>query len=137
MTSFTTASGALFRDRDLFVHDGSHLRRLRLSSNIQMLFAAALGVLLAFSTFLTGAFPDPVGRSDRHFRRFRDFARLASMTDQKSRSSKSASNCSPRCSPAMTSTRRARQIATTSAATQLGQGGPFEPVKAGSDPTFK
>ena len=51
MTTLSTASGAIFRGRDVFVHDGRQLRRLRLSSNLQILFAVALGLLIAFSTY--------------------------------------------------------------------------------------
>ena len=137
MAFLLTASGALFRDRDLFVHDGRQLRRLRLSSNLQMLFAIAFGLLIAFSTFSLVRFLTPSAApvvaavSD-------DMARLASMTEQKikiieERQQLLASMLAGHdVDPAIL-----RHIATTSAATQLGQGGPYEPVKADSDSTFK
>ena len=139
MTTLSTASGAIFRDRDLFVHDGRQLRRLRLSSNLQMLCAIAFGLLIAFSTFSLVRFLSPSAAptviaaavSD-------DMARLASMTEQKikiieDRQQLLASMLAGHdVDPAIL-----RQIATTSAASQLGQGGPFEPAKADSDSTFK
>ena len=41
----------LLRDRDLFVHDGATLRRLRLSAPVQGLFLVILVALIAFSGF--------------------------------------------------------------------------------------
>ncbi len=41
----------LIRDRDLFVHDGATLRRLRLSAPVQGLFLAFLFALVAFSGY--------------------------------------------------------------------------------------
>jgi murein DD-endopeptidase MepM/ murein hydrolase activator NlpD len=136
MSTIQAASGALFRDRDLFVHDGRKLRRVRLSSNVQALFAVLFGLLIAFSTyslvrFLTpSAAPIVVTASD-------DMARLATLTEQKvkiieERQQLLASMLAgDDVDPALL-----RQIATTPAAA-LAQGGPYEPVKADSDTTFK
>ena len=138
MTTLSTASGALFRDRDLFVHDGRQLRRLRLSSNLQLLFAIALGLLIAFSTFSLVRFLSPSAAPTVVAAVSDDMARLAAMTEQKikiieERQQLLASMLAGQdVDPALL-----RQIATTSAATQLGQGGPYEPVKANSDSTFK
>ena len=138
MTSHTTAKSALFRDRDLFVHDGRRLRRLRLSSNVQLLFALVLGLLVAFSTFSLVRFLTPSTAPTVIATASDDIARLASLTEQKVRvleqrqqllASMLAGND---VDPAIL-----RQIATTSASAELGQGGPFEPVKADSDSTFK
>ncbi|MEO6579977.1 MAG: M23 family metallopeptidase [Sphingomicrobium sp.] len=137
MASIMAASGTFFRDRDLFVHDGRKLRRLRLSSNVQALFALMLGMLIAFSTyslvrvFTPTAAPIVASAST-------DMARLASVTEQKikiieERQQLLASMLAgDDVDPAIL-----RQIATTSAAQSLGQGGPLEPVKADSDMTFK
>jgi len=137
MANIMAASGALFRDRDLFVHDGRRLRRLRLSSNVQTLFALMLGLLIAFSTyslvqvFTPAAMPIAETASD-------DMARLASVTEQKIRIIEERQQllasmlAGDDVDPAIL-----RQIATTSAAQSLGQGGPLEPVKADSDSTFK
>jgi murein DD-endopeptidase MepM/ murein hydrolase activator NlpD len=50
MSQLLTA-GALFRDRDLFVHDGSKLRRFRLSAPVQLFFLACMIAMLAWSVF--------------------------------------------------------------------------------------
>ena len=51
MTAVLAISQKLIRNRDVFVHDGSTLRRRRLSVPFQMMFLAALAVLVAFSGF--------------------------------------------------------------------------------------
>ena len=138
MTNLSTASGALFRGRDLFVHDGRHLRRVRLSSNLQLLFAIALGLLIAFSTFSLVRFFSPSAAPTVIGAVSDDMARLASMTEQKVRILEQRQQllasmlAGDDVDPAIL-----RQIATTSAASELGRGGPYEPVKADSDSTFK
>ncbi len=53
MAQVMTATYGLFRDRDLFVHDGSKLRRFRLSAPVQaILFLVFLG-LVAWAAFAT------------------------------------------------------------------------------------
>ena len=42
MTKVLATASGLFRDRDFFVHDGTQLRRFRLSASIQIVCAAAL-----------------------------------------------------------------------------------------------
>ena len=138
MTNLATASGAIFRGRDVFVHDGRQLRRLRLSSNLQILFAVALGLLVAFSAFSLVRFFAPSSAPIVVATVSDDMARLAALTEQKiriieERQQLLASMLAGRdVDPAIL-----RQIATTSAASQLGRGGPYEPVKATSDSTFK
>ena len=84
MANILAASGALFRDRDLFVHDGKQLRRLRLSGDLQMLLALMLGLLVAFSAysmvrvFSPAAVATPVATTVSN-----DISRLASLTEQK------------------------------------------------------
>ncbi len=53
MTQVLSATGVLFRDRDLFVHDGSKLRRFRLSAPIQAVFFLVLMGLVAWSSYAT------------------------------------------------------------------------------------
>lgn len=53
MTQVLAATGALFRDRELFVHDGSKLRRFRVSAPVQAVFFAILMGLVAWSAFAT------------------------------------------------------------------------------------
>jgi murein DD-endopeptidase MepM/ murein hydrolase activator NlpD len=53
MAQVLAATGALFCDRDLFVHDGSKLRRFRISAPVQaVLFAILLG-LVGWASFAT------------------------------------------------------------------------------------
>jgi murein DD-endopeptidase MepM/ murein hydrolase activator NlpD len=67
MTQVLAATGALFRDRELFVHDGSKLRRFRVSAPVQAVFFAILICLIAWSGFATArmiARPQAAGLSD-------------------------------------------------------------------------
>ena len=53
MTQVLAATATLFRDRDLFIHDGSSLRRFRISAPIQaVLFIVLLG-LVAWASYAT------------------------------------------------------------------------------------
>ncbi|MEP7130246.1 MAG: M23 family metallopeptidase [Sphingomicrobium sp.] len=53
MTQVLAATATLFRDRDLFIHDGSSLRRFRISALIQaVLFIVLLG-LVAWASYAT------------------------------------------------------------------------------------
>jgi murein DD-endopeptidase MepM/ murein hydrolase activator NlpD len=53
MTQVLAATSTLFRDRDLFIHDGSRLRRFRVSAPIQaILFVLVLG-LVAWASYAT------------------------------------------------------------------------------------
>ena len=56
MTQVLAATGALFRDRDLFVHDGSKLRRFRISAPVQGVLFIALMALVAWSSYATARF---------------------------------------------------------------------------------
>ena len=51
MAQVLAATSTFFRDRDLFVHDGTKLRRFRLSAQIQATFFIALMALLAWSGY--------------------------------------------------------------------------------------
>src|SRR5690348_1910104 len=53
MTQVLAATTGLFRDRDLFVHDGSKLRRFRISAPVQaVLFLVLLG-LVTWASYAT------------------------------------------------------------------------------------
>src|SRR3982751_6128747 len=53
MTQVLAATSTLFRDRDLFIHDGSKLRRFRISAPFQAaLFVILLG-LVAWASYAT------------------------------------------------------------------------------------
>src|SRR6476661_3795828 len=53
MTQVLAATGALFRDRDFFVHDGSKLRRFRISAPLQAVFFLVLLGLVAWASYAT------------------------------------------------------------------------------------
>ena len=53
MTQVLAATTALFRDRDLFIHDGSKLRRFRVSAPVQALLLRDSDVLVAWASFAT------------------------------------------------------------------------------------
>jgi len=53
MTQVLAATSALFRDRELFVHDGSKLRRFRISAPVQAVFFLILMALVGWSSFAT------------------------------------------------------------------------------------
>jgi len=53
MAQVLAAANALFRDRDLFIHDGSRLRRLRISAPIQAFFFLVLMLLVGWASFAT------------------------------------------------------------------------------------
>lgn len=47
------AAAALFRDRDFFIHDGSHLRRFRISAFAQLVLSVVALALVAWAGFVT------------------------------------------------------------------------------------
>ena len=134
MPKVLTASSALFRDRDLFVHDGTKLRRLRVSWRAQALFAMFIGVLVAFSSYSIVRFVSPTQASTVSSEIPAAMARLAAATEQRVNEIEqrqqllAAMIAGDEIDPAVL-----RRIASSSAE---GVGGPLEPV-SGSDATFK
>jgi murein DD-endopeptidase MepM/ murein hydrolase activator NlpD len=53
MTQVLAATTGLFRDRDLFIHDGTKLRRFRISAPLQAVFFLALLGLVAWASYAT------------------------------------------------------------------------------------
>lgn len=53
MTQVLAVTTGLFRDRDLFVHDGSKLRRFRISAPLQAVFFVAVLGLVAWASYAT------------------------------------------------------------------------------------
>ncbi len=51
MTHAIATTAGIFRTRDLFVHDGSHLRRLRLSAAVQIAMLVLVLLLTAWSAY--------------------------------------------------------------------------------------
>jgi murein DD-endopeptidase MepM/ murein hydrolase activator NlpD len=134
MTSILAASSALFRDRELFVHDGTKLRRLRLSARAQALFAMLVGVLIAFSSYSLVSFLSPTKTATVTSEVPAEMVRLAAATEQRvieiehRQQLLAAMLAGKEIDPAVL-----RRIASSSAE---GVGGPLEPV-GGSDATFK
>ncbi len=58
MTQVLAATAGLFRDRDLFVHDGSKLRRFRISAPLQAVFFIVLLGLVAWASYATARLID-------------------------------------------------------------------------------
>ena len=53
MAQVLAAANTLFRDRDFFIHDGSRLRRFRVSAPVQGVFFLILMALVAWASFAT------------------------------------------------------------------------------------
>ena len=53
MTQALSANAGLFRDRDLFIHDGSRLRRFHISAPVQAVFFVALLLLVGWASYAT------------------------------------------------------------------------------------
>ena len=53
MFDLTNSKGGVIRNRDIFLHDGQHLRRVRLSVGMQMVFAALIVAIIGWSSFVT------------------------------------------------------------------------------------
>ena len=59
MSTVLAATSGLFRDRDFFVHDGTQLRRFRLTANIQLVAFVCLMALVAWSSYAFARFMNP------------------------------------------------------------------------------
>ena len=53
MAQVLAAANTLFRDRDFFIHDGSSLRRFRVSAPVQAFFFVILMMLVGWASFAT------------------------------------------------------------------------------------
>ena len=83
MSNIMTATPALFRDRDLFVHDGDHLRRIRLSAPVQALFFFVLMALVGWSGYAAARLV--TGNSVSAIAMPKDLAGLAAATEMRAR----------------------------------------------------
>ena len=133
------ATQRLFQSRDLFVHDGNHLRRLRLSAPVQMGMLVVMVLLLtwsaysAFRLFLTPSFQAaaPAAVSS-------DIARLAAATEARVRQIEerqkilAAMVAGEKVDPEVI----AKLGYTESTSANPAQGGPYDPATQ-ADPTFK
>jgi murein DD-endopeptidase MepM/ murein hydrolase activator NlpD len=78
------ATSRYFQTRDLFVHDGNHLRRLRLSAPVQMAMLVAMVMLLtwsAYSAFRLFVASDSTAMTAAPAAVSSDIARLAAATE--------------------------------------------------------
>jgi murein DD-endopeptidase MepM/ murein hydrolase activator NlpD len=139
MTQATFATARLFRDRDLFFHDGSHLRRLRLSAPVQMAMLTLTVLLLAWSAFVTARLiltPAPLAPPVTSISG--DIARLAAATEarvaqiEQRQQVLAAMLSGAKVDPEVI----AKLGYTIPAGGNLAQGGPFDAATK-ADPTFK
>ena len=134
MPNLLAAPSALFRDRDLFVHDGTKLRRMRVTWRAQALFAMFIGILVAFSSYSMVRFLSPTQTAAVTSQIPAAMVRLAAATEQRVNEIEqrqqllAAMLAGDEIDPAVL-----KRIASSSAE---GVGGPLEPV-GGSDATFK
>jgi murein DD-endopeptidase MepM/ murein hydrolase activator NlpD len=139
MTHVLGATGALFRDRDLFVHDGSKLRRFRVSAPIQAALIAVFMALVGWSSFATVRFisapaspASPIARSADYSAQV---ARLAAETERRvveleqRQIALATALAGKDLDPASL-----RRLGFYPASRHSGVGGPFE---AAGNPTFK
>jgi murein DD-endopeptidase MepM/ murein hydrolase activator NlpD len=79
MNNLYNAKGCVIRDRDIFLHDGQHLRRVRLSVGVQAAIAALFIAIIGWSGFATARMIGaPAGISA-------DLASLAAATELRAR----------------------------------------------------
>ena len=139
MTQGAIATTRLFQTRDLFVHDGSHLRRLRLSAPVQLAMLALMAVLFAWSAYsairlsITPSVPvaaAPAAVSS-------DIARLAAATEarvhqiEERQKILAAMIAGQKVDPEIIA-----KLGYVDALGQGAQGGPFDSASQ-ADPTFK
>ena len=80
------AAGTLFRDRDFFIHDGSHLRRFRITAFAQLVLSAIALALVAWACFVTArlvAYQPITSAPVVHGAYAAEVARLAAETDRR------------------------------------------------------
>jgi murein DD-endopeptidase MepM/ murein hydrolase activator NlpD len=139
MSQLLTAN-ALFRDRDLFVHDGSKLRRFRLSAPVQMFFLACMVAMSAWSVFAVVRFVQPATAAVAVVADpavSQQVAKIAAATEARVRQIEerqlilAAMLAGEDVDPEVV-----KQLGFASATGQGGVGGPFD-SQTKADPTFK
>ena len=139
MTQAAIAASRIFQTRDLFVHDGSHLRRLRLSAPVQMAMLVMMVLLLcwsAYSAFRLFAASSPLTAAPAAVSS--DIARLAAATEARVRQIEerqqvlAAMIAGQKIDPAVI----AKLGYALPQGGKLAQGGPFDSATQ-ADPTFK
>jgi murein DD-endopeptidase MepM/ murein hydrolase activator NlpD len=142
MAMVLTATSGLFKDRDFFVHDGTQLRRFRLSASVQILVLASLFALVAWSSYSVARFltPAPIAAAIQTASSEDYSAQVAQLTAETERRVKLIEERQMALAAALASEnidkstlRRLGFYPPEAGAT--GRGGPFDGNKA--DPTFK
>ena len=84
MTQVLAATSVVFRDRDLFIHDGSKLRRFRLSAPVQAALFIVLLALVAWGSYTTARFFSPAAAPQARSAEYSaQVAQLAAETDRR------------------------------------------------------
>jgi murein DD-endopeptidase MepM/ murein hydrolase activator NlpD len=142
MATVLTATSGLFKDRDFFVHDGTQLRRFRLSASVQIVVLASLFALVAWSSYSVARFltPAPIAAAIQTASSEDYSAQVAQLTAETERRVKLIEERQMALAAALASEnidkstlRRLGFYPPEAGAT--GRGGPFDGNKA--DPTFK
>jgi murein DD-endopeptidase MepM/ murein hydrolase activator NlpD len=135
------AAAKIFQSRDLFVHDGNHLRRLRLSAPVQMAMLVAIAFLLtwsAYSAIRLFAGPTQLHQTAAPAAVSSEIARLAAATEARVQQIEerqkvlAAMIAGAKVDPEVIAKLGYTEALSASAA----RGGPFDPATQ-SDPTFK
>ncbi len=141
MTQAAIATSKIFQSRDLFVHDGSHLRRLRLSAPVQMAMLVAMTLLLAWSAYSAlrlFILPNSTSVAAAPAAVSSDIARLAAATEARVRQIEerqkilAAMIAGQKIDPSVI----AKLGYSDATSGNLGRGGPFDSATQ-ADPTFK
>jgi murein DD-endopeptidase MepM/ murein hydrolase activator NlpD len=140
MVTVLTATSGLFRDRDFFVHDGTQLRRFRLSASIQFLALAVLLALVAWSSYAVARFLTPAPASVTAQTSTSQYsAQIAQLTAETERRVQIIEQRQMALAAALASENidkatLARLGFSAAKAGEEGRGGPFD---GNADPTFK
>jgi murein DD-endopeptidase MepM/ murein hydrolase activator NlpD len=138
MTQAAIAKTRIFQTRDLFVHDGSHLRRLRLSAPVQIAMFAVMMILFAWSAYSAiRLFIAPTSTAAAPAAVSSDIARLAAATEarvhqiEERQKILAAMIAGEKIDPEIIA-----KLGYVDAIGQGAQGGPFDSASQ-ADPTFK
>ena len=133
------AAPKFFQTRDLFVHDGSHLRRLRLSAPVQMTMFVVMVLLLTWSAYSAfRLYLTPVSPAAAPAAVSSDIARLAAVTEARVKQIEerqkilAAMIAGEKVDPSVI----AKLGYTESLSPNAARGGPFDSATQ-ADPTFK
>ncbi len=139
MTQAAITTTRIFQTRDLFVHDGNHLRRLRLSAPVQMAMLVVMVLLLTWSAYSAiRLFVAPAPLTAAPAAVSSDIARLAAATEARVRQIEqrqqilAAMIAGEKVDPAVI----AKLGYIIPQGGKLAQGGPFDSATQ-ADPTFK